>query len=207
MLRNVRYRRNSTSLTNPLMLALMLVVISGCGLDGLLSLTASLGGNVAGQRGNAEVLFINNTPFRAIFVFGAYDNLDRDTEPTLLSFSSDTATLNLEGNSETTIQEVQCSRVFSIGGEGLLARAQENLEEDALENVPLIEGVYFSSAEVGDDDADEPTEGMAPPIDSNIGPDFECGSLLIYRLEFDEDGPERFRIDLTVVPAESTRGV
>ncbi|HNO79620.1 MAG TPA: hypothetical protein PKN33_16340 [Phycisphaerae bacterium] len=207
MHRNVRYRRNSTRLAAPLMLVMTLLVLSGCGLDGLLSLTASLGGNVAGQRGNAEVLFINNTPFRAIFVFGAYDNLDRDTQPTLLSFSSDPDTLNLEGNSETTIQQVQCSRVFSIGGEGLLARAQENLDEAALENVPLIEGVYFSSAEVGDDDADEPNEGIAPPLDSNIGADFECGALLIYRLEFDEDGPERFRIDLTVVPAESTRGV
>ncbi len=201
------YRRQSMKSYRWLLLVVMAAAMSGCGLDGLLSLTASLGGGTAGQRGNAEVLFVNNTPFRAIFVFGAYDNLDRDTEPTLLSFSSDTATLNLEGNTESTIQQVQCSRVFSIGGEGLLTRAEANLDEDALENVPLIEGVHFSSGAIGDDDADAPTEGMAPPLDANIGPDFECGSLLIYRLEFDDDGPERFRIDLSVIPAESTRGV
>ncbi|GJM27240.1 MAG: hypothetical protein DHS20C16_36550 [Phycisphaerae bacterium] len=188
------------------MLAMLLAVISGCGLDGLLSLTSSLGGDVAGQRGNADVLFINNTPFRAIFVFGAYDNLDRDTQPNLLSFSSDAATLNLEGNTETVIQQVQCARVFSIGGEGLLTRAQANLDEAALENVPLIDGVHFSSADVGEEDADAPIEGIAQPLDSNIGPDFECGSLLIYRMEFDDTGPERFRVDLTVIPAESNRG-
>lgn len=200
------YRRKSTRLARPLMLAMLLAVISGCGLDGLLSLTSSLGGDVAGQRGNADVLFINNTPFRAIFVFGAYDNLDRDTQPNLLSFSSDAATLNLEGNTETVIQQVQCARVFSIGGEGLLTRAQANLDEAALENVPLIDGVHFSSADVGEEDADAPIEGIAQPLDSNIGPDFECGSLLIYRMEFDDTGPERFRVDLTVIPAESNRG-
>ncbi len=202
-----RYRRQSVSAYRMLLGVSLMAAVSGCGLDGLLNLTASLGGNTAGQRGNAEVLFINNTPFRAIFVFGSYDNLDRDTQPALLSFSSSLDTLNLEGNTESTVQQVQCARVFSIGGEGLLTRAQANLEEDALEDVPLIEGVYFSSAEVGDENADEPTEGIALPLDANIGPDFECGSLLIYRLEFDDDGPERFRIDLTVIPAESTRGV
>jgi hypothetical protein len=206
MHRSVRYRRKSTRPGKPVVLAMLLVVVSGCGLDGLLSLTASLGGNTAGQRGNADVLFVNNTPFRAIFVFGAYDNLDRDTQPNLLSFSSDANTMNLEGNTETAIQQVQCARVFSIGGEGLLTRAQANLEEAALENVPLIEGVYFSSAAVGEEDADAPIEGMAQPLDANIGPDFECGALLIYRMEFDDNGPERFRIDLTVIPAESNRG-
>lgn len=182
------------------------LTLGGCGLDGLLQLTTSLGGDVAGQRGNADVLFINNTPFRAIFVFGAYDNLDLDTQPTLLSFSSNANTLNLEGNTESSIQQVQCSRVFSIGGEGLLARAAANLDETALEDVPLIEGVHFSSAAATDEDADAPNEGVAPSLDANIGPDFECGALLIYRMEFDDNGPERFRIELTVVPAESNRG-
>jgi len=186
--------------------ATTMLSLAGCGLDGLLALTASLGGNAAGQRGNADVLFVNNTPFRAIFVFGAYDNLDRDTQPSLLSFSSNANTLNLEGNTETTIQQVQCSRIFSVGGTGLLTRAQANLDEAALTDVPLVEGVQFSSAAVGDDDADAPTEGIAPPLDANIGADFECGALLIYRMEFSDIGPERFRVELTVVPAESTRG-
>lgn len=210
LLRNT-YRRKSLGKTSSATVALTLLIVSGlivsgCGLAGLSQLTASLGGDVAGQRGNADVLFINNTPFRAIFVFGAYDNLDSDTQPTLLSFSSNASTLNLEGNTETTIQQVQCARVFSIGGQGLLTRATANLDEAALVDVPLVEGVHFSSAAVGDEDADAPIEGIAQPLDSNIGPDFECGSLLIYRMEFDDGGPERFRVELTVVPAESTRG-
>ncbi len=180
--------------------------LGGCGLDPLLQLTSSLGGDVAGQRGSADVLFVNNTPFRAIFTFGAYDNLDRDTQPILLPFSSSPNTLNLEGNTESTIQQVQCSRVFSIGSEGLLTRTLANLDETMREDVPLIEGVHFSSAAVDAEDADAPNEGMAQPLEANIGPDFECGALLIYRLEFDDNGPERFRVELTVVPAESNRG-
>lgn len=181
------------------------MLTAGCAFDALLAATASLGGATAGQRGNAQVVFINNTPFRAIFTFGAYDHLDRDTQPVLRQFSSATTTLSLEGNSESTVQQIQCHRVFSIGGAGLIARVRDNLSEGSFEETPLVEGVYFSSADVGDDLADLPTEGVAAPLDSFIGADFECGSMVIYRFEVDDSGAAAFTVEMTTIPAESTR--
>ncbi len=180
--------------------------LAGCSLDPWFFATASLGGDTAGERGNAEVLFINNTPYRAIFTFGAYDNLDRNTEPDLRQFSSDTATLNLEGNTQSDILEVECARVFAIGTEGLIVRVRENLEADDFEEAALVDGVRFSSTAAGDANADAATEGVAAGRQDLIGADFECGALLIYRLEVNDAGPEPFVVEMTVVPAESTRG-
>lgn len=179
----------------------LLLAAAGC--DALLNATASLGGATAGQRGNARVLFINNTPFRAIFMFGAYDNLDQDTQPQIQQFSSQN--INLGGDSQSNVLTIPCSRVFSIGGAGLLLRVQENLMEGQFNEDLLFEGVRFSSAGVGDDNADEATEGVAPPMDAFIGADFECNSLLIYRFEINDLGPDPFAIELTTIPSESTR--
>lgn len=179
---------------------------TSCAIDAIVRNTASLGGIDPGQRGEAEVVFENNTPYRAIFTFGAYDDLDRNTQPDLRQFSSASNTLTLEGNSESDVLKVQCARVFSVGGAGLLARIEKNLDTSTLDSAALVEGVFFSSAPVGDDNADIGTEGGARPMDAFIGVDFQCGSLLIYRLEFNDAGPEPFVVELTVVPAESTRG-
>lgn len=182
-------------------------VLSGCAFsfDALLRNTASLGGNAAGQRGNTEVVFINNTPYRAIFTFGTYDDLDRNTVPTIEQFAAG-ATLTLEGNSQTDPQQVQCARVYSIGGQGLIARILENADEANYDKDLLFEGVRFSSAAADSDLANEATEGTAAADIAYIGPDFECGGLLIYRFEFNEVGPEPFIVELSFIPAESTRG-
>jgi len=179
--------------------------IAGCASDAWLFATASLGGDTAGQRGNVQVVFINNTPYRATFTFGAYDNLDRNTAPALQQFSSETDTRTLEGDSETEPITVQCHRIFSIGGEGLIARVQENLAEDAFEEAALVPGVYFSSLAAGEEFADLPNEGVAAAHDAFIGADFDCGSLIVYRLEFSDAGEEEFEIQMSVIPSESTR--
>ena len=178
--------------------------VLGC--DGFLNATASLGGSVAGQRGNTEVLFINNTPFRAIFTFGSYDPLDNDTQPQLQQFSSDASTLNLEGNTQSDTLQVTCFRVYSIGGAGLISRVRRNLDEGQFNEGSLVEGVSFSSADAGDDLADAATEGQAAAHEALIGADFDCGALLIYRLETNDAGPEPFIIELTVINAENNRG-
>ncbi len=176
------------------------ITIVGCSLDALLHTTASLGGNIAGQRGNAQVLFINNTPYRAIFTFGTYDELDHDTVPQLTQFSSNERTEDLEGNSQVGPLDIECARVFSIGGKGLVTRVLNNLDQEDYENTPLVDGVYFSSANVGSDDADVATEGTAAGVDSLIGADFDCGSLIIYRFEVNDLGPEEFKIEMSVIP-------
>jgi hypothetical protein len=182
-----------------------MVLVVGC--EAWLNATSSLGGATAGQRGNTEVVFINNTPFRAIFTFGAYDQLDRNTQPALRQFSSASATLNLEGNTQSDTLQVRCSRVYAIGTEGLITRVEANLDPASYDLDALVEGVRFSSAAVGDEMADEATEGMAAAHEARIGADFECGALLIYRLEVNDAGPEPFAVELTVIPAESNRGV
>ena len=179
--------------------------LAGCTIEGLLHATASLGGDVANQRGNVQLLIINNTPYRAIFSLGGYDEFDRDTEPVLMQFASDPAGLVLEGNAQTPLGQFECHRVFSIGGDGLIARVRANLEEEEYDDELLVGGVYFSSADMNSEEADQPTEGVAAPHDAYIGVDFSCGSLLIYRFEYNDVGPEEFVIDLTVIPSESTR--
>src|SRR5438046_4392985 len=56
-----------------------------------------------------QVGFINNTPFRAIFTFGAYDPLNKDTLPTGFGQS------RLEGNTASAQQPQPCRKVFSVG--------------------------------------------------------------------------------------------
>jgi len=185
--------------------AIVLFCAGGCAFDALLRTTASLGGNTAGQRGNVEVLFINNTPFRAVFTFGTYDNLDQDSMPQLQQFSSDTQTMNLEGDSQSAILQIPCARVFSIGGQGLITRVRNQLDDGQFQEEALVPGVNFSSAAVGDDDADAATEGTAAPHTAFIGSDFECNALVIYRFEFSDVGPREFEIDMSVIPSESTR--
>jgi len=186
-----------------LAVALAFALLAGC--EAWLHATASLGGSVAGQRGNTEVVFINNTPFRAIFTFGAYDELDRNTQPVLRQFSSATGTLNLEGNTQSDTLQIRCSRTYAIGTDSLILRAEANLDPASYNQDALVEGIRFSSAAVGEKDADEATEGTAAPHQALIGADFDCGALLIYRLETNDAGPEPFVIELTVIPAESTR--
>ena len=85
-------------------------------------------------------------------------------------------------------------------------RLRANLAEGSFDETSLVEGVNFSSAPVGDDQADAATEGTAAAHDALIGADFECGALLIYRMEFNDAGPEPFIVELTVIPAEDNRG-
>jgi hypothetical protein len=179
---------------------------ASCSVDALLQATASLGGDLTSGRGNTEVVFINNTPYRAIFTFGDYDNLDRDTVPNLLQFSSDSDTLSLEGNSETSIELVRCARVYAIGTPGLIARVRANVNEDDFEEAALVPGVYFSDEDTDHEFADAPTRGRAAPHEAFIGSNFECGAMLIYRFEFNDAGPEEFVVEMTVIPSDSTRG-
>jgi hypothetical protein len=172
--------------------------VAGCSLDALYHTTASLGGDTAGQRGNAEVVFINNTPYRAIFTFGAYDELDRNTQPILTQTT-------IEANSQLDPIEVTCSRVFSVGGEGLNTRVRENLFADDYDEDLLLDGAGFSSAPADSEMANVPNEGLAPPLDALIGVEYLCGSLVIIRFEVNDLGPDPFQITLSAIPADSTR--
>ncbi len=153
-----------------------------------------------------HVGFINNTPYRAIFTFGAYDQLDQESIPT--GFGQ----LRLEGNTSSGQIAQPCRQTFSVGGAELIRLIEDN-EASPLINVTdpqaLVDGVNFSSAPPGDPLAAEPTEGKAVGSVVLSGVDFTCTrtdiqaitgtGLLIFTFEQDAMAPGGFRIDFSFV--------
>lgn len=183
-----------------------LIASSGCG-PGFSNFTASLGGDIAGSRGEVQIVFLNNTPYRAVFTFGTYDQTDQSSEPDFRQFGHDENGIILEGDSSSPVGSLDCGKVFSIGGPRLLALIASNSSDAAINDEAMIEGVEFFS--FSDDDsgaAPAPiSEGKSPPFEALIGVDFNCNSLLIVRFEFDDLGPEPFRVDFELIPSRSTR--
>jgi len=141
-----------------------------------------------------QVGFINNTAFRAIFTFGGYDPLDKDTSP------ANFGQLRLEGNSSSPQLAQPCRKVFSVGGEELVRLIGVN---DLTVNDPraLLDGVNFSGAPLGDPLEAAPTEGTAQGRILQGGVDYNCEGLALFTFEQDATAPGGFRIDYTFVPA------
>lgn len=153
-----------------------------------------------------QVGFVNNTPFRAIFTFGAYDQLDNDTIP------NNFGQLRLEGNTSSAQITQPCRKTFSVGGAELIRLIKENRENPAInvtdENA-LIVGVNFSSAPLGDPLEAEPTEGTANGAVLTAGNEYTCArtdidqltgdGLIIFTFEQDAASPGGFRIDFSFV--------
>lgn len=151
-----------------------------------------------------QVGFVNNTPFRAIFTFGGFDQLNQETIP--VGFGQ----LRLEGNSASAQIAQPCRQTFSVGGAELIRLLELN-ENDPTINIAdpraLVNGVNFSGAPLGDPLEAEPTEGTA--VGSNVlsGVDFTCArtdirettgtGLLIFTFEQDATAPGGFRIDFS----------
>lgn len=180
------------------------MALSGCGVD-VFNLTAPLGGDVAGGRGRVQIVFINNTPYRAVFTFATYDQTNPSSEPDFRQFSHDESGLILEGDSTSPIGALDCGRVFSIGGARMLALITENLPDAPQADEAFIEGVEFFSIPDGDSAAAPVSQGKAPPFEALLGVDFPCNALLIIRFEVDDLGPTPFRVDFEVIPSASTR--
>lgn len=182
------------------------MVFPGCGAD-FSNLTASLGGDIAGSRGQVQIVFINSTPFRAIFTFGTYDQTDPSSKPDFHQFSNDKAGLVIEGDSTSIIDALACGRVFSIGGPRLLALIAKNLHDAPVAAEALIEGVEFFSVPVDNSGAASAPvgQGKSPPFEALLGVDFPCNALLIVNFEIDDLGPAPFRVVFELIPSRSTR--
>lgn len=192
-------------LVGPCLTLVTAAALAGCGSRGFLSQTASLGGDTAGGRGTVQVLFINNTPYRAIFTAGVYDPLDQATQPDFVQFSADPAVGQLEGDATSEAVTLACARTFSVGGAELIALIRANRPDADVDEAAMAAGVGFSSAGAGEADGDQPTEGKARPASFLIGADFPCNALLIVRLEIDDTGDSPFRVDFSYIPSESSR--
>ena len=140
-----------------------------------------------------RVAFINNSPFRAIFTFGSYDPLDKDTSPT--GFGQ----LRLESGATSPVQNQPCRKSFSVGGEELI-RLIDDRDLVVADPRALIDGANFSAAPLGDPLEASPTEGTAQGRVDRANVDFNCESVLIYSFEQDATAPGGFRIDLQVLP-------
>lgn len=200
--------KTTRNLATVVLLTLVVPGIAGCG-EVFVNLTASLGGDWAGQRGTVRVLFINNTPHRAVFTFGSYDRTDQFSQPDFAQFGLSEFGATLDGDSSSQIISIECARVFSIGGPGLLTLIEQNLSEVSLDDDAFVEGAEFfsipSDGADSDDSGDPVNEGSAPPFEALLGVDFPCNALLIIRFEFDDLGPDPFRVDFELIPSESTR--
>jgi len=181
----------------------LLLLSSGCTADTFLNQTASRGGELAGGSGNIDVIFINNTPHRAVFTYGTYNNTDQFAVPAARQFVGDAGGATLEGDTFAEAVVLPCDRVFSIGDSELLRLIQENMDEATLETLDpdvLVEGMAFSSAALGEEHAGLATEGFAPAVRALLGVDFPCGSVVIIRLEIADVGPAPFRADFEIIP-------
>ena len=191
-------------------LATIAVFLASCTAGSVLNLAAPTGyfvpGSVEPVPSAIQVGFINNTPHRAIFTFGAYDQFDQETIPT--GFGQ----LRLEGNTTSAQVAQPCRKTFSVGGDELIRLINEN-EQDPSINIThprrLVRGVYFSSAPLGDPLEAEPTEGTAEGLVLLNGVDFDCrrdnihdtsgSGLLLFTFEQDATAPGGFRIDYMFV--------
>ncbi|MCH7925895.1 MAG: hypothetical protein IIC51_10220, partial [Planctomycetes bacterium] len=136
-------------------LILSVIFADGCAVPPA-NLTASFGGSTAGSRGSVRVLFINNTPQRAVFTYGTYDQTDQFSQPDFRQFGLNSTDLNLDGDSESSIDPISgqspliCARVFGVGSPDLLRLIDEYLSGATVKNVtempaPLVE--VFGDAE------------------------------------------------------------
>jgi len=183
-------------------LVALLGVVSGCG-DVLSGLTASLGGETAGGRGDVRVLFINNTPHRAVFTAGTYDPLDEFAAPAFSQFGLEGDELTLPGDSESAIGAFPCARILSIGGSRLFTLIHANEPDAELIVEASQDGVTFLAE--GETEGGPISQGTIPAFEARLGSDFPCQAFLIIRFEINDVGDEPFRVDFEMIPSESPR--
>lgn len=199
------WRRPITSTAGTLLLSLLTAGLLSCNPTALGTLVSPQANFInQGQTGEraVQVGFINNTPFRAIFTFGAYNQLDQGTIPT--GFRQ----LRLEGGTSSAQITQPCRKTFSVGGAELIRLLNSNENDpniDITDPEALVTGVYFSAAPLGDPLEAEPTEGTALPSIVLNGIDFSCArtsveattgtGLLIFTFEQDVSATGGFRID------------
>ncbi len=153
-----------------------------------------------------QVGFVNNTNFRAIFTYGAYNPLDKDTIPTFFG------QLRLEGNTSSAQIPQPCRATYSVGGDELIRLVnlhESNPSITVADTRALVRGIYFSGAPLGDPLEAEPTEGTALASVQILGVDFTCErtdvtnpvgtGLLIFTFEQDATAPGGFRVDYSFI--------
>jgi hypothetical protein len=164
-------------------------LVAGCNSAFINNLIEPLGDDI-------EVVFINDTAFRASFTFATYDPLDR-TAPGGVDFEQ----RRLEGGGTTDTIVLSCARAFAIGTDELVqrmnnldAQTSEDFDADAFDSV-----VHFSNADADSELAALPISGTAAGVEKLVGVDFSCGDRLIFTIRRDPDADGGFRIDYQLI--------
>ena len=171
-------------------LAASTLVGTGCFVDG-----DFFRNNTAPRFGSMIFIFVNQTPYRAAFTFGGYDDLDRTPG------AVNALQIRVEGNSTTAPQTTACRRSAAIGTAELIRRAIDaDFEDSALFNADSFGSVVnFSSAPLDSDANSLPTEGTAAGRTLLLGADYDCNDRLIITFVEDPEAEGGFRIDVAVV--------
>ncbi len=182
------------SLVAGLMMGLA-VVTAGCG-NSWANLTSE---RTADRGGTFGVAFVNNTPYRASFSFGAWDAWDKS--PGAVSLNQ----LRVSANTTTATTNVPCRRNFAIGTQEYLDRViltETDRSTQSFDADAFVAYVSFSSAPADSDLAALPTAGTARGVEKLLGADFSCGDEIIFTFVEDPDAEGGFRIDFVVVVDE-----
>ena len=157
-------------------------------------------GATPGGRGNLFVAVVNNTGFFVSMTFGAYDPLNEALPPAYRQFVSDAdhpAAQRLEPGTTSETFTFVCSRAVSLGDRGLIAAIRERDPDADLET--LKEGITFSDKLLSDPTALQFTlNGVAHQVQQH-GVNYQCESLVVFRLESDVAEPYGVRIDVDVL--------
>ena len=96
-----------------------------------------------------------------------------------------------------------CARVFSVGSRSLINLIDLNpgIQSDRIDEAALVDGVGFTDAAITSDDAAIPNQGFARGFEALLGVDFNCDSLLLVSLEFNDVGEDAFAVHLEVIPS------
>ncbi len=182
--------------------ASLLCLLPGCD-EFVLNQTASLGGSTVGNRGTVRVVFINNTPNKAVFTAGTFDQSDQRTRPNFFQYSL-AGSRQLDAGATSVLETLTCGRVFAVGTSRLKALIRQNASDAPLDESSLVDGVeFFAEGTTGD--SGNASLGFASPLEVLVGVDFPCGALLVVRFEQNETGVAPFRIDFQLIPASSSR--
>ncbi len=184
MAHSSEFRAMSGKSTRILVALCLAMLVTSCTPSAFLTMTAT-------RRGNIQIGFVNNTPFRANFTFGGYDPLDKATVPVF-------GQLRVEGNTTAATQTQACRRVFSIGGAELIRLI--TVQNLTVNDAPVLhQNIYFSSAPANDPLSAEPTEGYALQQVEQDGIEYQCAGVLTFAFVQDAAAPGGFRTDFTFI--------
>ena len=162
----------------------------GCAAELLQNQTASLAGNVS-------VIIVNDTPFRASYTFGTFNDLQRDP-PGAVNFEQN----RLAAGLSSPPSSLACGRDMAIGTTKLLQRVIDtNADQAALgfDEDAFSITVNFSDAPDGSGLEAVATVGTAAGLNKLVGVDFSCGDELIFTFRPDPDAEGGFRIDFQLI--------